>query len=90
MLCHQHKSSVREDVDSELLTGADADLVLTSASEMLDPQSNASGSAEVRAAAKVFKDLRAAFLATWKARVGEIPCEPYATQVLPEHILHLI
>lgn len=62
MLPEQQKTSERCDVYSEALTATETDLVLMFFSQVLNAKSDISGSEEVAAAAKVFKDDRAALL----------------------------
>lgn len=57
------RSFVRCNIDSELLTAAEIDLVLTIVSQLLNPKSDISSSAKLNAAAPVFKDASAVVLA---------------------------
>lgn len=57
------------DIDSEVLTAAEADPVQTFASQVLTPKFHISYTEKVKAAATVFKEKRAALLANKVASV---------------------
>lgn len=60
VLPDQHRMFVGCHVDYELLTAAEADLVLSLVSHLLHSESDVSGDAEEIAAKKVFKNIRVA------------------------------
>lgn len=86
----QHKTFVRCDVDSELLTVAKTDLVLAFVSQVRNRKSDINSSGKVKTAAEVFKAERAPLLANKKAGLREVPLELDITKVLPCSILHYI
>lgn len=69
-------------VTSKLVTSAEADSLITFGFQMLSPKSDFSGSDEVAAVAKVFRDKRAAVLARKKAYVYQVPPRLDAPQML--------
>lgn len=66
MSSDQHRDFVECDVDPEMLSAAEADLMLTSVSQVLKSKSDISGKAEVKAAANAFTDETGALLAKKK------------------------
>lgn len=64
ILLDKHRKFVGCNVDSELLTAAEAGLVVILVSQMLNPKSHISGSARMIAAAKAFREEWAALLAS--------------------------
>lgn len=69
VLLDQRRTFVRRNVKSELLPAAEADLVLTLASQVINAKFDISGSEEARAAAKLFKNKRNTVEASRKARL---------------------
>lgn len=67
MMLDQHRIYVECNADSALLTAAETALLLTTAPQLPDPNSDISGSVEVKAATKIFKDEGEALLANKKA-----------------------
>lgn len=63
----QHRTFVGCVVDCDVLTAAEADHLLTFASQVSDTISEINGSAEVKATAKVFKNEKAALWANKRA-----------------------
>lgn len=63
MCTGQRRKAVRCNVDSDMHTAAKADSALAFDSQVSSQKSDVSGSSEVRAAAEMFKNKRAALLA---------------------------
>lgn len=77
-------------VDSELLTATDTELLLASASHNLSTDSDISASGEVQAAANVFQNKTAAGLDNKNTREWEAPPELYNRRVPPSTTLSFI
>lgn len=90
MSLDQNRKSAGCDADFKLLTAADADLGLTIVVRVLSPKSDICGSTEVILDAKVFKDDKAAVLASKKRRVWEPFLRSDATRVVPSCKLHFL
>lgn len=90
LLLDQHTEFVECDVNLEVLSAAKPDLVLTIASQVLNPKSEVSGSGEVQPAAGVFTTKMGASLARKKAAVWEIPPGREATKVMSRSVPHFL
>lgn len=81
----QQKKFMTCDVHSELLIATKANVVLTFVFQILESKFRISGSAEVNAAAKVFREKRATLLGK-KTKKCAVSLGLDATQVLTSHI----
>lgn len=89
-LFEPHRQFVRCDVDPDVLSTAEPELMLTFAFRVLIPKSDTSECGEIEAAAKVLTDDMAALLAWKRAPVCRAPPAIDATQVNSGHILHFL
>lgn len=75
---------------SVVVTDADADLVMTPASQEFKPKSDIADDREVKAASKVYKDEMAALSAQRKDIVRDVPPKLDAVQVMPGYSIHFM
>lgn len=73
-----------------MLSAAEEDFVLKIVSEVLRPESDTSGSDEVKAVGTDFTDDRDARLARKKATLWEVPPAPDAAQDMPGYNTHFL
>lgn len=90
MLFDQTRKSVGCSVNSEVLSTAEPDLLLTIASQVLTPSSDTAEGEKMRALARVLRKKVAMVLARKRATAWELPPGLDPTQVLPRHILHFL
>lgn len=89
VLLDHHRTFSGSDVDFELLKAKMAELLIELVSQVLDP-SDVSGSRELKAAAKAFKDKTATLGASEKASLLEVPHGKDAAHTMSGHTLHFI
>lgn len=87
MLLEHHRTFVRCDLDSTVLSAAEPDFLLTFAFQMLNPNSDTTEGEEGRAVAPGFKGKAAVLSARKKATAWEMPSGLDARQVMHGHTL---
>lgn len=90
LLPDQLAEFVRCDLITEAQTVAEADRVLTLVSQVLKPKSEISGSGELKAGARMFRDKTTALVANTNGTVSKVWSALEATQMRPCHILHFM
>lgn len=90
MLLDQHRKTAGCDLDSEVLSAAKPDLLLTFAPQMLSQSSDVKESGEVKEVLRNFREKRAEVLACKRATAWEVPRGLDGLQVTRGHILHLL
>lgn len=88
MLFDKHRAFARSNVEPDVLSTAEPDLLLMFVPQELNPKSNIAESSEAEAAAEVFTDEIGAVLTGLRATVWEVLPELVTLQVNPCHILH--
>lgn len=88
MLLYQQRQLAGCDQDSNVLSAAELELLLTFVLQVLNPMSDIMGDEGLRTAAETFKEKVAEVLAGRRATACEVLPKLDATQVMSEHILH--
>lgn len=90
MLLDLHRKLAGCDSKLDILSAAEHDLLLTFASQTLNPSSDITRNKEMRAAAQKLKKIVAAVLARRRAIAWSVPPGPDATQVMLRHFRHFL